>query len=124
MMTTRKSSVSVFAAGSSLQVASSVSTRASTAVGSRAESAELHGAASISVNGVSLEAMYHLEPGGLSVVVRAFDGDDPNSTQLHDRLLLKPGERRVITVRRAHQPPLDFTITRSGDAVQISAKDL
>jgi hypothetical protein len=121
-----KSSTSVFTRGSSLQVASSVSTRvrASPEAGSRTETAQRHDAISVNLNGVSLEAVYHIEPDGLRVVVRAFDGHDPNSTQLHDRLLLKPGQRRIIRVRRAHgKPPQVFTITCLGEAVQISAKD-
>jgi len=125
MMTRSNNPAFVFASGSSLHVASSISTRAhaSPEAGARMESAQLQGATSIRVNGVSLEAIYHLEPGGLSIVFRAFDDDDPNSTQLHERLLLKPDERRIFTVRRAlGQPPLNFTIARIGDAVQISAK--
>lgn len=121
-----KSSTSVFTRGSSLQVARSVSARAraSPEAGSRTETAQRHDATSVNVNGVSLEAVYHMEPDGLRVVVRAFDGLDPNSTQLHERLLLKPGERRIIRVRRAHsQPPQAFVITCLEEAVQISAED-
>jgi hypothetical protein len=73
----------------------------------------------VSVNRVSLKATCRLQPEGLSVVVQGFDGADQNGTQLHDGLLLKSGERRVITVRRAFgQPPAHFTITRIGDGIQ------
>jgi hypothetical protein len=122
----QKTSAFVFASGSSVHVASSASTQAYTTpkAGAPAESARVHGTATVSVNGVSLEATFHLEPGGMSVVVRGFDGADPDGTRMHDRLLLKPGERRVIPVRRAYRkPPAYFTITRLGDEVQISADD-
>jgi hypothetical protein len=114
----------VFASGSSVQATSSVSaeTGGTPEAGAPAKSVQLHGAAAVSVNGVSLEATYHLEPEGLSVVVRGFDGADPNGTRLLDRLLLKPGEFRIIAVQRAHgPPPAHFTITRIGDGVQICA---
>lgn len=123
---TQKTSAFVFASGASVQVTSSTSTSTdATLRGSGGpDFGQVDGHVTISVNGVSLEATYHLEPEGLSVVVRGFDGADPNSMRLHDRWLFKPGERRVITVRRAHgQPPVHFTITRVGDGVQIVSDD-
>jgi hypothetical protein len=123
MVMTQKISASVFSSGSSVQVASSVSTQGSAFPRTDAGT-EYTGqnAATVSVNGVSLEATYRLESGGLSVVVQGFDHADPNGTRLHERLLLKPGEHRIITVRRAHgQPPAHFTIIRIGDGIQISA---
>jgi hypothetical protein len=110
--------------GSSACVASSVSTEADATpkTVAPAKSAQVLGAAAVSVNGVSLEATYHLESEGLSIVIRGFDNADPDGTRLHDRLLLKPNERRVIPVRRAYcKPPVHFTITRIGDGMQISA---
>src|ERR1700712_1535312 len=123
MVMTQKISASVFSSGSSVQVASSVNTQGGVLPGTGAGTEYTHqSAATVSVNGVSLEATYHLEPGGLSVVVQGFDGADPNSMRLHEKLLLKPGERRIIAVRRAHgQSPAHFTITRIGDGLQVSA---
>jgi hypothetical protein len=116
---TQKSSAFVFTSGSSVQVASSVCTQTDVP---RKAGAQVHGAAKISMNGVSLEAIYRLEPEGLSVVVGGFDDADPDGTRVHERLLLKLGERRVIRVRRAyHKSPIHFTITRIGDGAQISA---
>ena len=92
-------------------------------VGGPAESVQAPGAAAISLNGVSLEATFRLEPGGLSVVVRGFDGADPDGTRVSGKLLLKLGERRVIRIRRAYcGAPTHFIITRIGDGVQISAE--
>jgi hypothetical protein len=123
MVMTQKISASVFSSGSSVQVASSVNTQggALPRTGAGREYTQ-QSAVTVSVNDVSLEATSHLESGGLSVVVQGFDHADPNGTRLHERLLLKPGERRIIAVRRAHgQPPAHFTIIRVGDGVQISA---
>jgi hypothetical protein len=120
---TQKTSAFVFSSGSSVQIASSVSTQCSAVrgVSARREYAQLN-ATTVSVNGVSLEATYHLESDGLSVVVRGFDAADPNGTRLHERLLLKPGERRIIAVRRAYgQSQAHFTIIRIGNGVQIFA---
>jgi hypothetical protein len=103
-----RTSTFVFTSGSATQSVSSVSTQA--------------GVSTVSVNGVSLKATCRLEPEGLSVVVQGFDGADQNGTQMHNRLLLKPGEHRVTTVQRAFgQPPAHFTITRIGNGIQISA---
>jgi hypothetical protein len=123
MVMTQKISASVFSSGSSVHVSSSVNTQGGTLPGTGAGTEYTQqSAATVSVKGVSLEATYHLEPGGLSVVVQGFDHADPNGTRLHERLLLKPGERRVIAVRRAHgQPTAHFTIIRIGDGAQISA---
>lgn len=107
VVTTQEASTFVFTSGSSTQIASSVSTQA--------------GVSTVSVNGVSLKATCRPELEGLSVVVQGCDGADPNGTRLHDRLLLKAGERRVITVRRAlGQPPVHFTITHIGDGIRMS----
>ena len=123
MVMAQKISASVFSSGSSVQVASSINTQGGALPGAsaRMKYAQLS-ATTVSVNGVSLEATHRLESGGLSVVVRGFDSADPNGTRLHERLLLKPGEHRVIAVRRAHgQPQAYFTIIRIGDGLQISA---
>jgi len=123
MMMTQKISASVFSSGSSVQAASSVNIQggAASRANARAEHAQRN-AATVSVNGVSLEATYNLESEGLSVMVQGFDSADPINTRLHERLLLKPGERRIIAVRRARsQPEAHFTIIRIGDGLQISA---
>jgi hypothetical protein len=119
IMTTR-ASIFNFASGSSVLVTSSASTQTKANVG---EASPAHGAAAICLNGVSLEATFRLEPGGLRVVVRGFDDADPDGTRVSDKLLLKPGERRVIRMRRSYGgPPAHFAITRIGDGVQISGE--
>ena len=110
-----------------MHVASSVNTsdQVKSTVADSTESAQVHGVATISVNGVSLEATFRLEPEGLSVIIRGFDGADPDGgTRMSDKLLLKPGERRVIRIRRAYSgSPAHFTITRIGDGIQISSEE-
>jgi hypothetical protein len=107
-----------------VQIASSVSSRADEATVGAARASTFsqgRGASTVTVNGVSLEATYHLERGSLNVVVQGFDHADPDSTRLHERLQLRPGERRVITVKRAHsRPPVSFTVTHKGGGLQIS----
>ena len=109
MLATQKSSTFVFTSGSSTQIASSVNAHAVVST--------------VSVNGVLLKATCRLEPEGLSVVVQGFDGADQNGEWLHNRLLLKPGERRVIILQRAFGRPRHFTTTHIGDRIQIFAND-
>ena len=109
-----------------MHVASSVSTQsdATAAAGASGRSTRTHGTSSVTVNGVTLDATYHMESEGLSVVIQGFDSADPVGTRLDERMLLNPNERRVIAVRRAHgQPPVHFSITRVGDGMRISADD-
>jgi hypothetical protein len=124
-VTTQKTSAFVYSSGSSVQIASSVSSQVdATIVGTGQTSAfsQGHGASTVTVNGVTLEATFRQERGGLSVVLQGFDQADPGDTRLHEELQLKPGERRVIAVQRAHgRPPVSFTITHTGGGLQISA---
>jgi hypothetical protein len=123
-VTTQKISASVYSSVSSVQIASSVSSRADETTARTAWASTFspgHGTSTVTVNGVTLEATYHLERGSLNAVVQGFDQADPDSTGLHERLQLRPGERRVITVKRAHgRPPVSFTLTHTGGGLQIS----
>jgi hypothetical protein len=118
----QKSSAYTFASGSSLQVASSVSTSHRVTGGAQGVG-QARGVAKVTVDGVTLEANYDLEPEGLRVNIEAFDGADPTGTRLRDTLLLKANERRVVTVKRAlGRLPAYFTITRIGGGVEILAE--
>lgn len=80
------------------------------------------GSIEISQNGVSLQANHHLGWGGLCISICGFDVRDPKATLIRERLMLQPGERRVIAVPRCgSQTPVRFGIMRVGDGVQIVA---
>lgn len=123
-MTTQKTSASVYSSGSSVQITSSVSSQANATIAGTSQTSAFsqgHGTSTVTVNGVTLEATYRLERGSLNAVLQGFDHADPGSTRLHETLQLKPGERRVIAVRRAHgRPPVSFTVTHTGGGLQIS----
>lgn len=107
-----------------MQIASSVSSQADATIAGAGQASAFsqgHGASTVTVNGATLEATYHMNRGSLNAVLQGFDHADPSSTRLHEKLQLKPGERRVIAVQRAHgRPPVSFTITHIGGGLQIS----
>src|ERR1700756_142855 len=87
VVTTQKASISVYSSGSSVQIASSVSSRAGETIartGQTSASSQGRGTSTVMVNRVSLEATYCPEGDNLSVVVQGFDHDDPGSTRLHE----------------------------------------
>jgi len=107
-----------------VQIASSVSSQADETIAGAGQASAFsqgHGTSTVTVNGVTLEATYRLERGSLNAVLQGFDHADPGNTRLHEKLQLKPGERRVIAVQRAHgRPPISFTVTQAGGGLQIS----
>jgi hypothetical protein len=93
---------------SSLRVASHVNARigAPTRAETRGQPGSGCGSISVRSNGLVFDATYHPDPGGLEVVIRAFDLADPSGTRLDLRLLLRAGERRLVNVPRAHGIPV------------------
>jgi hypothetical protein len=113
----------VFTSGSSVVVSSTTSTQATThGIFGQNATHQAHGSVSVSHDGVSLEATFHVNREGLRIFVRGFDLDHPEVTPIHEWLTLQVGERRVIHVPRGGgKPAMPFTIIRVGDGVQILA---
>lgn len=93
----------------------------SSRVSSHASAHGSSGAVSVSVNDVSLEAFYHLEPEGLRVVVKGSHLSNPTAAPFQEVLILKEGERRVIEVPAGSgaKSAVRFTVARIGDGVKI-----
>lgn len=80
----------------------------------------IHGSVAISHDGVSLDVSYHLSRGGLCIFVRGFDLADPEVTLVRQRLMLQPGERRLMIVPRGgNRQAVCFIFCRVGDGMQI-----
>jgi hypothetical protein len=112
---------------SSLRVAGHASSRTSSnsSAEAGARSGSGFGSASVSSTGLVFEATYHPHPEGLDVRIRAFELADPGDTRIDQSLLLRPGERRVISVRRAHgKPAAQFELSCVDGGVQILCHDV
>ena len=80
----------------------------------------IHGSVGIGHEGVSLEVSYHLNRDGLCILVQAFDLATCKVTLVRERLMLQPGERRLIIVPRGGgNRSVRFMIHRVGDGVQV-----